>query len=376
MKKFILKRLLLILPGVIAYIVTKYAQYNPEWTERVYSRSVYPALSYVVGILPSRVSFSVSEWLVMLFLFFCLGYITYYSHLLINGNGMRYMILYRGLVGVIAICSIIYFSFTALGVLNYHRYTFTYYTGYCLKEPTVYELEQLCTSLASELEEARENLEEDTNCHINKNDFDKFAQKSVLAMQMLAKQYPVLDKSRLIKPKPVRMSEVMAYADLMGVFFPLTMESNINVKAPVFLQPSTMVHELAHQCGFMREDEANFIAYLACKQINDPMFHYSGLFLAFKHSISALEEIAPEIAKEIKSNLSYNIKVDIAQNERYISEYEGIISKLSIIINDTHLKYNNQIDGVDSYGRMVGLLLAEQKAVDNQSDKNDKGYLK
>ena len=58
----------------------------------------------------------------------------------------------------------------------------------------------------------------------------------------------------------------MSYANIGGMFFPFTMESNINVDNPFFVVPWTMAHELAHQCGFMREDEANFIAYLACKE--------------------------------------------------------------------------------------------------------------
>ncbi|TYC84905.1 DUF3810 domain-containing protein [Acetobacterium wieringae] len=35
--------------------------------------------------------------------------------------------------------------------------------------------------------------------------------------------------------------------------------------------PATMTHELAYQCGFMYEDEDNFIAYLACRQQDDPI---------------------------------------------------------------------------------------------------------
>lgn len=130
MKKFLLKRLLFILPGVAAYTVTKYAQGNPDWTERVYSRSVYPILSTVVGFLPSLVRFSVTEWLVVLFLLFCLGYIIYHVRKVNISKDGRGMAVYRGVVGAAAILCMVYFVFTALCGLNYHRYTFTYYTGY------------------------------------------------------------------------------------------------------------------------------------------------------------------------------------------------------------------------------------------------------
>jgi hypothetical protein len=158
----------------------------------------------------------------------------------------------------------------------------------------------------------------------------------------------------------------MSHADILGVFFPLTMESNINVDAPFFLLPAAMVHELAHQSGFIREDEANFISYLACKQSDEPIFLYSGLFLAFRYSIFALKEVNPEFSSEVMSSLSHAVLRDIAQNEQYLTQYKGIISNVSNTINDTYLKANNQSDGVNSYGRIVDLLLAEQRAAVSQ----------
>ena len=116
MKKFLLKRLLFILSGVTAYIVTKYAQYNPDWTEQVYSRSVYPVLSAAVGFLPSLVGFSVTEWLVVLFLLFCLGYIVYYVGKVIKSKEGRGMTAYRGMAEAAAIFCIVYFVFTAIGI--------------------------------------------------------------------------------------------------------------------------------------------------------------------------------------------------------------------------------------------------------------------
>lgn len=363
MKKFLLKRLLFIPFGVAAYIVTKYAQYNPCWAEQVYSRSVYPVLSTAVGYLPSLVGFSLSEWLVVLFLLFCLGYVVYYIRKVIISKDRRSITAYRGVAGAVAIFCIVYFVFTVLCGLNYHRYTFTYYTGYDVKQSCVEELEQLCMSLADDMGRVRMQLGEDADLYATKpGDFDYYAQHSVQTMQILAEQYPILDRSLYSAPKPVVMSELMSNAGIGGVFVPFTLESNINVKAPFFTIPSTMAHELAHQCGFMREDEANFIAYLACKQSDEPLMLYSGLFSAFDHSISALKEVDPGLASEIISGLPPAVQCDMAQHEQYWTQHEGIVSNISTAINDMYLKANSQTDGVDGYGRMVDLLLAEQRA--------------
>lgn len=80
----------------------------------------------------------------------------------------------------------------------------------------------------------------------------------------------------------------MSYADIAGMYFPFTVESNINTDGPFFTIPATMGHEMAHQCGFMREDEANFIGYLACKDATDPLTRYSGYSLAYDYALSAL----------------------------------------------------------------------------------------
>ena len=49
------------------------------------------------------------------------------------------------------------------------------------------------------------------------------------------------------------------------------------------------------------------------------------------------------------------------------AQYEGPVQDVSNAANDAYLKANNQSDGMQSYGRMVDLLLAEQRAEENGS---------
>ena len=361
MKKFLSKQLLFILPGVVAYILNKYAQNHLDWAEQ-YSRSVYLILSNAVGFLPSLVKFSVCEWLVVLILLFFISYIVYYVRKVIISKGARRMVVYRATMEIVAMCSVIYFCFTVVGGLNYYRYSFLSYTEYHEENYSEEELVKLCKSLADEMGQAREKLGEDNDLMLQApGDFNYYAQQSVLSIQILAKKYPILERSLYSTPKPVVMSKLMSRAGIQGNFCPFTLESNINVDMPVFIMPDAMTHELAHQCGFMHEDEASFISYLACKQQDDPMILYSGLFIAFDHSISVLKKVNSDKASEIMSSLSKTVQHDIVQNEQYWGKYDGIISNISIIVNNVYLKANNQTDGVNSYDKMVNLLLAEQR---------------
>lgn len=368
-RNYLLKRMLFIPLGIVAFAVTAYAQRNPDWAERAYAQGVYPALSSAVGFLPSLVGFSVAEWFIALFLLLCLGYAIYCIRKIVVSKGERGMAAYRSAMGVAAICCAAYFAFTALCGLNYYRYTFASYTGYDLAQSDVdpawrqIELEQLCTTLTGELGQVRTELGDGVDLFaFQPGDFGRYAQESVEAVKKLAERYPVLERLLYSAPKPVLASKLMSYANISGMFFPFTMESNINVDNPSFAVPWTMAHELAHQCGFMREDEANFIAYLACMQSDDALMRYSGLVLAYDNAMSALRKIDPEAAAQIAAGLAPAVQHDLAERAQHWAKYEGPVQEVSNAANDTYLKANNQADGMLSYGRMVDLLLAEQRA--------------
>lgn len=214
------------------------------------------------------------------------------------------------------------------------------------------------------MELAREKLEDTDLLAQVPDHFDYYAQNAMLSMQMLSKKYPVLENSLYSTPKPVVMSKLTSHAGIHGIFVPFTFESIININVPIFLMPATMAHELAHQSGFMHEDEANFIAYLACKQKENPMIRYSGFFLSFDNSISALKKVNSDQASNIMSSLSKAVQRDIIQNEQYRDKYEGTISSISRVVNDFYLKANNQVEGLNSYSGMVKLLLAEQREIE------------
>lgn len=368
-RDFLLKRMLFLPLGAVALATTAYARHHPDWTEQAYSQAAYPALSSVVGFLPSLARFSVAEWVVALFLLFCAGYLGFYVRKLVVGRGERLMVAYRAAMGAAAICCTVYFLFTALCGLNYYWHTFAEHAGYDVEEAGVdaaqrqEELVALAASLADELGRTRAQLGDDADLFdVQPGQFERYARESVEAVRKLAEQYPALERPLYSPPKPVIASKLLSYANIGGMFFPFTMESNINVDNPLFVIPWTMAHELAHQCGFMREDEANFIAYLACRQSDDALMRYSGYVLAYDNAISALRRVDPEAASAISLGLSAAVQRDLAGRAQHWAKYEGPVQNVSNAANDTYLKANDQADGMQSYGRMVDLLLAEQRA--------------
>ena len=87
-------------------------------------------------------------------------------------------------------------------------------------------------------------------------------------MKGLADQYPQF-KSWYPYPKPLINPRLLSVQQLTGIYSPFTIEANYNSEIPGYNIPHTICHELSHLQGYMREDEANFIGYLACTSSED-----------------------------------------------------------------------------------------------------------
>jgi len=401
-----LKRLWLLVPGALALALTWLAQLSPTVTEMVYARGIYPWLSSIWGFLPSLVSWSAAQWVVVAALAFCAGWLVFYIVALVHGRGKRGLVLWKALTTMAAAVSVGYCIFALMCGLNYYRLTFAEDAGFELRESTTEELVALCENLATSMNEEREavasavslshngvihNAENAVNGEVEGADeslpdstldntdayaaipdefalaqggFEAYAVQAVEDMRSLAEIYPVLSRPLYSPPKPVLFSETMSYLDIAGIYFPFTVESNINVDGPFFTIPATMGHELAHQCGFMREDEANFIGYLSCKNAADPLTRYSGYSLAYDYALSALIRTDREAAVAVNDTLSDAVRADQVARAEYLKQFEGPVAEASNAANNVYLKANQQTDGTRSYGRMVDLLLAEARQSD------------
>ena len=135
-------------------------------------------------------------------------------------------------------------------------------------------------------------------------------------------------------------------------------EANINICAPAPSLPSIVAHEMAHQRGYARENEANFISFLACVYNPYTEFKYSGFLLALTYSMNALRKEDLISYKNLITLYSDGLSRDITYINKFWKRYEGPIEKFSTDVNNAYLKANNQKDGIKSYGKMVDLLIA------------------
>lgn len=191
------------------------------------------------------------------------------------------------------------------------------------------------------------------------NGFFGLRDSAAEGFESLAEQSPVFAGSVRL-PKRVTFWPLLSYTGVSGIFIPLTAEANVNPDGPDCTLPFTMSHELAHSLGFAQEDDANFVAFLACERSGNGNYNYSGALTAFVYVYNKVAEENPELQTQLYEGLEADVKADLNNLSAHYKKYEGPAQTVGQAVNDTYLKtIGGQSDGVKSYGRVVDLLVAE-----------------
>ena len=190
--------------------------------------------------------------------------------------------------------------------------------------------------------------------------------EAVKAMQTLGETYDQLD-GYYPYPKPLATSDFFSQQYMCGYYFPFSMEANYNDVMYIMNKPATMCHELAHLRGYIFEDEANFISYLACIQSEDPLIQYSGYlsvlnFLDNDYYKAVGRDWDTYITQPRILQQVHDDNVFLTQEEWDRIEDKAVldtetVDEVSDAFTETVLKANGVSDGMISYSRVVKLLL-------------------
>lgn len=362
MKRFLKqKRNLICLCWPVGFLCYILARCNSDIAEYVFARGIYRVYGFIMSFLTGFLPFSVAEWLLILFVlalvlypFFCIIRIVRSKEKLYTVlDSLRLLIMALGIV----------FLWYMIGAgTNYYRYEFAEFSGLEVKKSSVDELYGLCEELLEKTNEARAALGiSDEEIFVSSMTNRERASACRDAMEKLSEQYDVL-KGFYPYAKPVLFSRAMSEFNITGVYFPWTVESNVNVDVPDYSKASTTCHELSHLRGFMREDEANYIGYLACVNSDSAELKYSGYMLALIVSMNKLYDADKDKYGTLRGKYNAGVSLDLIYNSKYWHQFEDtVLSEAGEAMNDTYLKANNVTDGTRSYGRMVDLLLAERR---------------
>lgn len=182
------------------------------------------------------------------------------------------------------------------------------------------------------------------------------------AYKTVSARYPFISSLKS-NVKGILLSEALTYTHLSGVYTYFTGEANVNTNFPTSVVAYTTAHEMAHQRGIGREDEANFVAFLVCMASDDPYIRYSGYYEMFKYLINALYSADTELFNE-----AYRIADDrlvgeiVAFNDFYDKYQDNKASEITSDLNDAYQQMQGIEAGVKSYGLVVDLAVAYHKA--------------
>lgn len=161
--------------------------------------------------------------------------------------------------------------------------------------------------------------------------------------------------------KPVMLSEGMSYAHITGVYTFFTGESNLNVGFPDYTIPYTAAHELAHQRGIAREDEANMIAFLVCMESDDTYIRYCAYVNMYEYVANALYKADKELFKKADATLSREVYAEQVAYSKFFKKYQkSVTSQISGTVNDIYLQSQGTV-GKKSYGMVVDITVAYLK---------------
>ena len=317
------------------------------------SYKVVQPIHRALAQLNSRIPFSVAETLIGAAIAFVMLCITLLVVRLIRGKGRRAV--YRFFAVPISAGLAVYAGFCMLWGVYYYGDDFITKSGLSNEPVSVEQLEQT-TRYFAELANYYSGMVERDETGAYVCDREKIFVESPEVFSSIEKKFPCLEGPD-IAAKGIRFSRIMSYTDFTGFFFPFTAEANVNTDFPPSLFASTVAHELSHQRGVAKEQEANFVAVLACLDYGDADYCYSACLLAYVHLGNSLFTVNRDAWEEIYRSLDVGVLRDFQVNDEYWDQFETPIQTVSNAVYDGFLVSYGQTLGIRSYGACVDLLV-------------------
>ncbi|MBK5270153.1 MAG: DUF3810 domain-containing protein [Bacteroidia bacterium] len=342
---------------ILLSILIKWMSWYPMWVEKYYSLGVYPVIAKVQRFLFGWIPFSIGD-IFYGFLVIIILYKTFQFFKTIFKRKFTRQYFITGLQQLIFFFLFVYVSFNLLWGLNYNRMGIAYQLKLDVKEYSLADLDTLTTVLEDRVNKYAVLVSKAQKDSLNKK--RRLFTNSLNAYKYAVKQYPFLKYSpRSIKPS--LYSYLGNYLGFQGYYNPFSGEGQVNTTIPHFLEPFVTAHEMAHQLGYGKENEANFVGFLACRSYPSNVFRYSVYFDFYKYAVGEIYRIDTVMAESFQQKLHPQVLADIKEYQDFYRKYKNPIEPIIMWGYGHFLKANNQPSGTRSYNRVVAWLIAYYK---------------
>jgi hypothetical protein len=340
---------------VIAVFIHLYANDSTR-VENQYSNGFYPVFSRILRYMFGWLPFSIGDVLYGLVICWLIWKLVKVIKII-----LKRQVIWTGFIAGTAkglrILLVIYILFNGFWGINYNRMGIGAQLHLKMDKYTSDELKIMNGLLVEKVNESKQVL-------VDQN--FKYPSKQQLflsvadAYKWAEKIYPFL-KYQPVSLKPSVWSWVGNYMGFTGYYNPFTGEAQVNTQVPKFLQPFTTCHEVAHQLGYAKEMEANFVGYLSATASKDTLLQYSVYLDLFLYSNRNLYETDSVAAMEYRSKLIPAVMDDLKEWKTFNKKHQNPIEPVFRWIYGKYLEGNQQPQGVLSYDEVTGFIIAYYK---------------
>lgn len=319
---------------------------HPEFIERVYSQNLYLKISKVQQIIFSFFPFSIGD-------LFYAGLIIALIIWVYKRFKTKFSQIKQWSLQTLAVLSLGYFLFHFLWGLNYYRVPLNENLG--LDRNYQYEdLLSLTDHLIQKTNQLQEQLSKDKSTAVNFHfSYEDINLKSNQSIDLVNFNHPNIKYNS----KKSLFSFPLTYMGFSGYLNPFTHEAHLNSLLPDFKLPTLATHEMAHQIGYAKENEANFIAVLSTINHSDLYFNYAGYTFALQYCLGDIAKKDKNKAKKLLENLNPGVRKNYKEVQDFWKKHENPFEPAFKLFYKNFLKVNNQPEGMQSYNYVVGLLV-------------------
>ena len=354
-KSILRDRLLICLLSVS--ILIKVFSLSPSRVEQYYTFGFYPVVSKLLRTLLGWIPFSVGD----LLYFIAFGWFVFkawkFIRLLAKRQVKEYLswILFKKYLKLVLW---IYIVFNLFWGLNYNRQGIAKQFGLQLEQYTPADLFELTSVLQHRLNFYA--TKEDSLKRLSLTNNQLLFKEGISAYRNASRQYSFL-KYTQASIKPSLLTFAGRYFGFTGYYNPFTAEAQIKTDVPVFTRPFILCHEIGHQVGYAKENEANFSSYLAGRVSENVEFRYSVYYDMYTYAMRDLFFYNPLCFIELKKSEHPKVKQDIKTYREYVLKSKNAVEPVMSIAYDRYLRMNKQPAGKEAYNEVVGWLLAYMK---------------
>jgi hypothetical protein len=338
---------------VVAALAAAVVPTSASWVESIYAFEVYPAVQRRLTAGTNVVPFALLDPLGVLL---AIVLLVRWSMKLVR-TGERWRSLAAVASEVAAAAALFYLLFLALWGLNYRRVPLADQLAFDTRRVTGERLASFSRDVVNRLNALHAHAHAAGWPGLDRTGRRVFVDRYGPGFHRALRQLraPRTAQTAIVPgiPKSSILTWYFRRAGIDGMTNPYLLEIIVNGDLLPFERPFVVAHEWAHLAGYAAEDDASFVGWLTCLR-GDESAEYSAWLFLYPH---LLENVDGPARADLARQLADGPRSDLGAIRRRLSVAVPAVQDAAGRVYDRYLKANRVEEGVESYNRVVTLVL-------------------